>query len=188
MNIITEQDLFQIFLNQNKKSAKFISLKTRKTEETKKKSRTTMKTLLETFGTDSITKESELTVQLNANYENSVNNRLEKAGEERDFVAEKLPYGEYVEGSKCLIKHDGKIYVRVYQTNSKLGKTARYFKSNGEELSKEHVEILQRDFLKVRPEFIESQGLSYEESSKPTNYKLENIKGIKIDGEEYSIS
>jgi hypothetical protein len=51
MNLITEKDLFQIFLNQNKKSAKFISMRTKAQVETNKKSRTTKLSLQETFGT-----------------------------------------------------------------------------------------------------------------------------------------
>jgi len=127
MNLITEKDLFQIFLNQNKKSAKFISMRTRKTEETNKKSRTTKLSLQETFGTDYITKESELTVQLNANYENAVNNRLEKSGEERTFESEKLPYGEYVQDSKCLITHHGKNLCKSLSNELYLRKVCKIF-------------------------------------------------------------
>lgn len=186
MQLVTEQEMIKIFLNKNK-SSKFISLKTRNVEPTVDKSRTTSRTLNETYSTDSVVKESVNNVQINVIYQNAVNSRLEKDGQDPSFVYDILPYGSYVDDSRCLIEHKGEYYLRVYQTNLKAGKSSKFFKMNGEEFSEEQVEVLKRDFFKKKNEFISSQGLSYEDSCKPTNYKFKNIKEIVMDGETYKI-
>jgi hypothetical protein len=186
MKIITEEDLLQLFLKKNKKSA-MIFLKTNAVQKTKKTSRTTSQTLQEVFGTEKIIKVSEIPVQINAIYENAVNNRLEKTGEEKDFESGLLRYGKYVEDSRCLIVDGEKKYLRVYQTNSKLGKESAYFKENGEEISGKLLETLKKDFLDIKPEFVKSQGLSYEDSCKPTNYLLGNIRGVTMDEETFEV-
>ena len=184
MKNVSEEDFINI-LNESSKRCKMISIKTRTDPKPLKKSRVTKIPFNEVFKTNSVIKESELTVQINVEYENSVNNRLEKSGEERDFVSSGMNYGKFVDGSKCLIEHDGKIYLRTYQTNSKLGKVSKYFKEDGTEFTEKEEEILKNEFLKIVPEFIESQNLSYEESTKPTNYLLKNIKEICMDSERY---
>ncbi len=185
MKVLTDLELVELLKNQKNKSCKMIGLKTRTDPKPLKKSKISGKSLVEMFNTNSITKESELTVQINVDYENSVNNRLEKSGEERNFKSSGMNYGKFVEGSRCLIEHEDSYKVRVYQTNSILGKSARYFKDDGTELNEAEVEILKNEFLKIKPEEIKSQGLSYEESSKPTNYNLSSIKEICMDGERY---
>lgn len=185
MKVLNESEMIEVFKNQAKRSAKMISLKTRTDPKPLKSSRITKQSLMERFGTSSVVKESELTVQINVNYENSVNNRLEKVGEERSFESAGLNYGKFVDDSKCLLEHNGKMQLRVYQTNSVLGKSAKYFKDNGEEFTEEEVEQLKVEFLKIKPEEIKSQGLSYEESSKPTNYNFSSIREIVMDGEQY---
>jgi hypothetical protein len=186
MKVISEEDLVEVLKNQKNRSAKLISLKARTDARPNKKSRTLpKKTLMEMFGTNSVVKESELSVQINVIYENSVNNRLEKAGEERSFESTGMNYGRFLDGSKCLIEHDGKMKLRVYQTNSTIGKSSRYFKENGAEFTPEEVEVLKEEFLSIKPEEIKSQGLSYQDSCKPTNYNLSNIREISLDGEKY---
>ena len=184
MKVLTEKDLLEYFQNQSNKANKTISLKTRSKLKTNKYSRNTDKTIFETFGTESITKESENVVQINTIYENSVNNRLEKAGEETDFKDKEPTWGKFVEGSRCLREHKGKFYLRAYQTNSRLGKESRYLKENGEELSEKDVKILKEEFLAIKPEVIKSQGLSYQESCKPTDYAFESLLEIVMDGDE----
>jgi len=184
MKVLSEEELIEVLKNQSKRS-KMISLKTRTDPKPLKKSRVTLQSLKERFNTETIVKESELTVQINIDYETSVNNRLEKAGEEREFVSSGMNYGNFVDGSRCLIEDKGKVYLRTYQTNSKLGKSSRYFKDDGTEFTEDEVEELQKEFLKIKPEEIQSQGLSYEQSTKPTNYSLKSIREICMDGERY---
>ena len=55
-------------------------------------------------------------------YENAVNNAQERAGEDRDFEAKELPWGEWItfengKRSKILIKHKGAFYIRTTYTN-----------------------------------------------------------------------
>lgn len=185
MKVLNESEMIEIFKNQANRSAQLIHLKSRTIPKIKKTSRVTKQTLMERFGTNSVVKESELPVQINVIYENSVNNRLEKAGEERDFKSTGMNSGKFVEGSRCLIDDSGEMKLRVYQTNSILGKSSKYFKDNGEEFTEEEVKHLKEEFLTIKPEEIKSQGLSYEESSKPTNYNFSNIREIVMDGERY---
>jgi hypothetical protein len=184
---ITVDDLKILLLNQVGSSAKFISIETLTEPKTLKKSRENSASLEECFKTNKIFKRSKLTVQINASYDNSVNNRREKAGVEEEFESGKLPYGHFVGESKILIEHNGEYYARVFQTNNLNGKTAVYEKTNGQHLSETEVEYLKNNFLSEKPEFVKSQGLSYEESSKPTNYKLSGIKSVVMDGKEYRV-
>ena len=186
MLLVTEAEMIEIF-KKSSKSSKFISLKTRNVEPIIDKSRSNKRTLKEMYATDKVVKESVNNVQMNVIYQNAVNTRLEKAGEDPSFVYDILPYGSYVDDSRCLIEHNGEHYLRVYQTNLKSGKSSRYFKENGTEFSEEQIEILKRDFFKKKHEYIPSQGLSYEDSCKPTNYKFSNIKEVVMDGETYKI-
>lgn len=62
-----------------------------------------------------VTKVIRMGVQLNYSYANAVNNRLERQGDERTFVAESLPWGKWVAGyENLLIEHKGAIYLRFY--------------------------------------------------------------------------
>lgn len=188
MKVVNEQEMVNIFLNQFKKNCKTIGLKSRKVvTEINKKSRSTAKTLLEEFGTTKIIQESKNTVLVNVDYENSVNNRLEKAGEERNFVSKPRVWGQYLNDSNSIVIHNGKCYLHVFQTNSKLGKETKYFREDGTELSEKEVENLRENFLRIKPEEIKSQGLTYEESSKPTDYSFDSITEITMDEEKYSV-
>lgn len=185
MKVLNESEMIEVFKNQANRSAQLIHLKSRTMPKVKKTSRITKQTLMERFGTNSVVKESELPVQINVIYENSVNNRLEKVGEEREFKSAGLNSGKFVEGSRTLIEDSGEMKLRVYQTNSVLGKSSKYFKDNGEEFTEEEVKQLKEEFLPIKSEEIKSQGLSYKDSCKPTNYDFCNIREIVMDGERY---
>jgi hypothetical protein len=60
-----------------------------------------------------VTKLVRTDVQINFEYENAVNNRLEKQGDERIFEAESLPWGEWEIVNK-VITHKGNRYLRYY--------------------------------------------------------------------------
>lgn len=198
METITRADLFAMFLAESGKSAKMIGIHTT-TDYSPEKKNCTVKSRVNsemkfatTFGTNRIMKCSELTVQINAVYENAVNNRLEKDGQEAEFKTKELAYGEYIEGSRILIKHekDGQTiyYARVYQTNSVLGKSAKYFKASGQPLTDKETKLFTEEFMKLKPEFVKSQGLNYEEAAKPTNYNLDSITQLNINGKQYRIT
>ena len=69
-----------------------------------------------------------INLQFGIDYENSVNNRLEKKGSERDFSADKLSWGEWYEytddkGEKQsafprIIIHKGNFYIRLYKAKN----------------------------------------------------------------------
>lgn len=60
-----------------------------------------------------VTKHTEGVIQLKYSYENAVNNRLEKQGDERLFEAKGLPFGEWFIPN-FLIAHKGEMYLRFY--------------------------------------------------------------------------
>lgn len=62
-----------------------------------------------------VTKVCRMDVQLGFSYENAVNNRLEKQGDERCFEAEPLKWGTWVKGfENKVIEHKGAYYLRYY--------------------------------------------------------------------------
>lgn len=60
-----------------------------------------------------VTKHTEGIVQMKYSYENAVNNRLEKQGNERNFKAQGLPFGQWFIPN-FLIAHNGEMYIRFY--------------------------------------------------------------------------
>lgn len=60
-----------------------------------------------------VTKHTEGIVQMKYSYENAVNNRLEKQGDERAFEAQGLPFGQWFVPN-FLISHKGEMYLRFY--------------------------------------------------------------------------
>ncbi len=83
---------------------------------------------------------------LGVNYENAVNNALERKGGERDFVAQK-PFGKhYVNGSKWLMAADAdesKHYVAV----DCVGGVKKTFYINGREATEAEVADLKENYL-----------------------------------------
>lgn len=189
MKNITKNDLVNLMIAQIGQRAKMINIVTRTEQKTNKFTKSEPKlTISEVFHTSTIYKRSKLNVQINADYENAVNARLEKAGEEADFKTGKLSYGAYVGDSKIVIEHKGTFYIRVYQINSKLGKTVVYEKANGQHLSEDEIKKLKKEFITEKPEIVKSQGLSKDDAAKPNNYKVDSIIEVTIDGETYYVS
>jgi hypothetical protein len=60
-----------------------------------------------------VTKHAEGCVQMRYSYESAVNNRLQKQGDERTFVAQSLPFGEWFIPN-LLIAHKGEMFIRCY--------------------------------------------------------------------------
>lgn len=69
-----------------------------------------------------VTRITKLGVQLNFSYENAVNNRLVKAGEEANFKTEDLKWGAWLDGyTNKVITYKGKLYLRFYQMKNNKG-------------------------------------------------------------------
>lgn len=189
MKVLTNADFIELFKSQKTKQCKMIGLKTRKVLETNKTSRISGKSLLEEFNSTKIIQEASSTTQINVDYENAVNNRLEKNGEERDFKAQKRSWGEYVEDTdNCVVTHKNELYLHCFQTNTEIGKSYKYFREDGSELTEKEVEILKVEFLKEKREVIKSQDLTFKESVKPRDYHINNILEISIDKEKYRVA
>lgn len=116
-------------------------------------------------------------------YEKSVNNRLEKEEKEQIFESQSLPWGEWVEGSKIIITHNDKYYLRIsyLNANSKLN-INEYQYENGEKLNEEERERLQ-EFLPVKKESNKKQGLENEIII--NNMDINNIDSIRWDNKKY---
>jgi hypothetical protein len=125
-----------------------------------------------------VVKVSNASVALNFNYEGSVNRRLEKEGKETDFHS-KSNWHEAVlntaGGISPLAKHktNGNLYLRV------MPRTTNYKyldKITGQEIPREEIE----PFLQKK-NFGENQGV--DDPVKFAVYSLDNVIGIKVDGE-----
>jgi hypothetical protein len=135
-----------------------------------------------------VTKEFIGVVQIGYSYENSVNNRLEKIGLEKDFVAESLPWGHWVEGlENKVIEHKGKHYLRMYEVANQKPKVRILL--DGKEVTDS--KILEQ-ILGFVPQKQSSQkqaehGLEAEKQTKPRNVAFENIVAIKCGNLVYHI-
>lgn len=143
-----------------------------------------------------VIKEAEGIYSLNLDYAAKVNRTLDSKGYESNFEAESLPWGQWVDGSKILIIHNGEYYARVYEmTNNSVAdkvKDVTLYKllDNGTEIPFEANELdnLWKNFMpaeKVKKTLNEG---SYDEV-KPNvcNYRCSSILSIRIDGTEYTI-
>lgn len=123
--------------------------------------------------------------QLNYSYENAVNNRLAKQGDEKNFVAQSLPWGQWVEGQENkLIEHKGSLYLRYYDVaNADRG---RIWFVNGRYATAEEFQKIM-DYLKSKKTDSNRQtevGL-VENQVKPKVVKLVNVLRLAVNGCEW---
>lgn len=86
-----------------------------------------------------VTKLSDGNVQLFYSYENAVNNRLERQGDERTFEAQSLPWGEWLVPNK-FISHKGGLYLRAYTYDGGVIKSSYFV--NGQPATKQEDAII----------------------------------------------
>ena len=119
-------------------------------------------------------------MQFGYDYENAVNNRLEREGKERTFSADNLPWGAWVEGMRNkVLTHKGMMYLRTYCVRNRKPKT--YYLVDGVLATAEQMlEIKQ--WLKPTSVSIkqENAGLDEEYQVKPRDYKFESIIAVTI--------
>lgn len=101
---------------------------------------------------------------IGVNYENCVNNKLEKEGFEREFQAGERVWGEHSEG---LIEKDGKFYLQIKVEHVK----SEYIK-DGKKIPLSELS----NVLKTKEEFI-----------KVRSYSLDSIKEVRMNGQIYQI-
>lgn len=128
-----------------------------------------------------VMKLTESVYQFGYSYENAVNNRLEKQGDERTFTTDSLPWGNWIVPNK-FIAHNCEIYVRFYTAANNQPKIT-YFVDN-RLATAEEIEII-KAFTPAPKESAKqaAHGLT-ENQVKPMAINLKNILKIKINGEE----
>lgn len=129
-----------------------------------------------------VTKVVSKIVQLNYSYENAVNNRLEREGKDRDFEAQKLPWGEWFVANK-IIAHKGKFYLRYYDINNGNVLNKAYF-VDGRPATDEQLAII-KEYEKATHKPSNTQGLSEENEVKPLVVAEENIISLKCGEIDY---
>ena len=123
-----------------------------------------------------------LQLQVNANYENAVNNRLPKGdGNGEKFVAESLPWGEWLVPNKVIV-HKGKYYLRLYVTKSVKKETAYYLDG-----VKTNINIA-AEIRENKPSARQAEvGIAVEDMVKPFTICAENVSSMTLNGVTYNI-
>ena len=129
-----------------------------------------------------VTKVVSKIVQLNFSYENAVNNRLAREGKDKDFEAQKLPWGEWFVANK-IIAHKGKFYLRYYDINNGNVLNKAYF-VDGMPATDEQLAII-KEYEKATHKPSNTQDLSEENEVKPLVVAEENIIALKCGEIDY---
>ena len=134
-------ELINTIKSLNRKGGAFYGIETMTTPKLTKKNRTTKEP------TDFVVHiHAKFSCMLGISYENAVNNRREKMGEERNFEAQKPTGKHYIEGSNMILQADNnpeKFYLAV----DKVGGVKRTYLINGREATAEEVEDLKENYL-----------------------------------------
>jgi hypothetical protein len=125
------------------------------------------------LGLGIVTKRTSGNVQLRYNYENAVNNRLEKAGLERTFEAQSLPWGQWFIPN-LIITHKDETYLRFYSFKG-AEMNVTYF-VDGHEATPEELAII-KDYKKAHAKESNAQSAAglEENQVKPCNVNTKNI-------------
>lgn len=117
-----------------------------------------------------IEKHSRVTGQIGGDYETAVNNRLDKLGETPDFEAQGRSWGSHV-GDSPIVSHNGKFYLhyRALQHHS-----SKFFDENGNEVP--------------RSDLVDYLPLDNDEIVTVRSVLVNNIRSIRIEGNEFTIS
>lgn len=128
-----------------------------------------------------VTKHYSGVVQIGYSYQNSVNNRLEKIGIERDFVADSLPWGEWVKGlENKVLTHKGEYYLRVYEVNNPQQKPTITILLDGNEVDAITLKEIQKYIIqKTASAKQTNMGLADEQQTKPRAIKFSNVIKLK---------
>jgi len=124
--------------------------------------------------------------QINYNYENAVNNRLEKQGLNANFVSDKLPWGKWLYPNKIIV-HNGEFYLRTYSVRNS-NKDTKYLLDD-KIATKEQIDEF-KPYLKDNENDSDKQkkcGLEVEFQVKPKVFNIKNIIEISIDNMKITI-
>lgn len=131
-----------------------------------------------------VTKLVSAQVQINYSYENAVNNRLEKQGNEGNFVAESLPWGSWLIPNK-IITHKDTLYMRYYDFEG--AKKESVWFVNGRVATSHEMELIVT-YLRSKNTASKKQAESglVEHQVKPKVVKMENILTLCVGGRTYN--
>jgi hypothetical protein len=121
--------------------------------------------------------------QVNYSYQNAVNNRLAKQGNEQSFVAESLPWGEWETPNK-LISHKGTMYLRYYDVaNADIQSV--WFVNGRLATAEEFLKIMEYLQSKKKGSSRQAEAGLTENQVKPKVVKLESILRLAVNGCEW---
>ena len=131
-----------------------------------------------------LTKRTHTSMSFNYDYENAVNNHLEKKGLERTFDGDKLPWGTWSVYNK-FISHKGELYVRLYEIPTNVPQVVYLL---------DGVEVSEVEMAKIRPYLPtrkasakqEDAGLAEEKQVMPKAVNVANIDSLSICGVTYT--
>ena len=132
-----------------------------------------------------VTKRVKRQMQFGYSYKNAVNNRIEKAGGERNFIPKPRTWGEFVVANK-IISHKGSFYGNFYlMPNEHI--TSEYFIDGRKATAEEIAEIRKFEVAHKHTASATQANAGLEENQvQPRPIKFENIVSIKVKGNEYT--
>ena len=184
MKVINKDQLVDMLEGKTKHI--FISIEAETMPVKNKTGRETKETTIQAFNYEpkEIKKITYANVGLCYDYKSLIINRLKKEGkEESEYVAGDT-WHEHCIGTKNLRQHKqtGEKYVWVFFIANNTPKTCFYNSLTGSEINKALLEqFLPKDYEPT------NQGLETDNIVHPRLYKLDSIKKIKIDSEEYIV-
>lgn len=125
-------------------------------------------------------------VQIGYSYESTVNSRLERVGQDGNFVASGLSWGSWVVGCENkIIEYNGSYYLRAYAMRSNKKSEIIYY-VNGIVASVDEIEKI-AEYEKSKSYGSKKQAESglLENQVKPMNIKFSNIIRLKVSKDEY---
>lgn len=127
------------------------------------------KTIANTLG--DIYKVQTIEVDLNADYEGTVNNHRLFENKQQDFKAEDLTWGRHVNGA--VIEHEGQLYLKTIEV-SKIGPCV-YETASG-------TQINYSEFAAFVPQYGGAVKQKLDDEVKVRTFKLSNVIGFNVDG------
>jgi len=167
----------------------FVSLKTETSQSSLNKGRG-KSAMVESIGInpDEIKKNTSFVglIGTGVTYEDMVNNRLAKENKDSQisvtFESSELPWGEWVKGAeKLLLKHNGKLYLRVYCVANNVPTVSHIYEGKEINLKDSKFDA----WRKAEKVDGENQGL--ENPIVVRSYGFDSIREIKIGGETFEI-
>lgn len=134
------------------------------------------------YGIDgAVTKETKTQGQLNYDYTNAVNNRLEKQGDNREFQSKSMAWGTWVKGQENKLKeHKGELYLRFY--TMKNAKSEKQYFVNGMPATEEQIVVIKNyESSKYQQSGTQAAVGLVENQVIPKDIKLSNIIELRVD-------